>query len=171
VGERDDLEGSSVDEVREGPVIADLRRALETRSLIGQAMGILMERLDIDAERAFVVLQHISATENTKLLEVAEGLVRTRRLGNEDVRPTDVATPTVDPGLSPREMQVMRLIASGSTNDEIAQQLFLGINTIKTYIRTAYRKVGVSRRSQAIIWGREHGLVDADAAENPSRIW
>ncbi len=61
-------------------------------------------------------------------------------------------------GLSAREAEVLALICRGLSNAEIAEQLFLGVNTIKTYIRSAYRKIGVDRRSQAVIWGFEHGL-------------
>lgn len=61
-------------------------------------------------------------------------------------------------GLSPREAEVLGLIVQGLSNDEIAARLFLSINSVKSYIRMAYRKAGVSRRSQAIVWGIEHGF-------------
>lgn len=60
--------------------------------------------------------------------------------------------------LSPRELQVVSGICRGLSNAEIGVEVFLGINTIKTYIRNAYRKMGVETRSQAVIWGIEHGL-------------
>jgi DNA-binding NarL/FixJ family response regulator len=62
--------------------------------------------------------------------------------------------------LSSREIEVLRCIASGLSNDEVAKELYLGINTIKTYIRTAYRKIGVDRRSQAVLWAIENGLIE-----------
>jgi DNA-binding CsgD family transcriptional regulator len=55
-------------------------------------------------------------------------------------------------GLSPRECEVLRLIADGLTNEEIADQVCLSINTVKTYVRTAYRKIGVTSRAQAVRW-------------------
>lgn len=58
----------------------DVRAALTTRSAIGQAQGILMERFSIDSMQAFAVLQRISQNSNHKLRDVALGLVRTRRL-------------------------------------------------------------------------------------------
>ncbi|WP_338089688.1 helix-turn-helix transcriptional regulator [Nocardioides lijunqiniae] len=58
--------------------------------------------------------------------------------------------------LSPRELDVLRLIAIGLTNQEIATRLHLSMNTIKTYIRTGYRKLGVVHRSQAVILMRDH---------------
>ncbi|WP_133412058.1 GAF and ANTAR domain-containing protein [Vallicoccus soli] len=56
-----------------------LHRALETRGLIGQAQGLLMERFGIDAGRAFDVLNRVSQDSNTRLVDVALRLVETRR--------------------------------------------------------------------------------------------
>lgn len=55
-----------------------LGMAIATRTVIGQAEGILMERFDISAEQAFAVLQRVSSHSNVKLNRVAEELVRTR---------------------------------------------------------------------------------------------
>jgi NarL family two-component system response regulator LiaR len=60
--------------------------------------------------------------------------------------------------LSARETDVIALVSQGLSNQEISAELFLGINTIKTYIRTAYRKMGVKSRSQAVLWGLERGM-------------
>lgn len=54
--------------------------AMDARTVIGQAQGILMERYDIDAERAFAALKRISSTSNVKLHEIAERLVVERTL-------------------------------------------------------------------------------------------
>ncbi|GAA2137727.1 GAF and ANTAR domain-containing protein [Nocardioides koreensis] len=54
--------------------------AVDARTVIGQAQGILMERYDIDAERAFAVLKRISTTSNVKLHEIAQRLVVERTL-------------------------------------------------------------------------------------------
>jgi DNA-binding NarL/FixJ family response regulator len=61
-------------------------------------------------------------------------------------------------GLSPRETDVMRMITLGMTNQEIADELYLSGNSIKTYIRNAYRKVGVSTRHQAVAWCLQNGF-------------
>jgi len=55
-------------------------RGIATRTVIGQAQGILMERFDLTADTAFEVLRRISQDSNTKLLDVAADLVRVRRL-------------------------------------------------------------------------------------------
>jgi DNA-binding NarL/FixJ family response regulator len=65
-------------------------------------------------------------------------------------------------GLSERESEVLSLITQGRSNAEVAQAAYLSINTVKTYIRTAYAKIGVTSRTQAVLWGIEHGLhIDA----------
>ena len=70
-----------------------------------------------------------------------------------------------DYDLTPREAEILSLVTQGLTNAEIGGRLYLSINSVKTYIRTAYRKIDVSRRAQAVAWGMAHGLAplaDAD---------
>ena len=59
-------------------------------------------------------------------------------------------------GLTSRELQIVSLIAKGYSNQEIADELYLSINSIKTYIRSAYRRIGVERRTQAVLWAITH---------------
>jgi DNA-binding NarL/FixJ family response regulator len=61
-------------------------------------------------------------------------------------------------GLTPREAEILALITQGLTNQEIADRVYLSINSVKTYIRTAYRRIGVERRSQAVLWGVANGF-------------
>lgn len=67
--------------------------------------------------------------------------------------------PGRDAGLSPREAEVLALIAKGLSNQEIAATAFLSVNTVKTHIRHAYAKIGVTRRPQAVVWALQHGFV------------
>ncbi len=60
--------------------------------------------------------------------------------------------------LSNREVSVLELVSRGMTNQDIAAQLYVSINTVKTYIRSAYRKIGVTRRAQAVLWAVHHDL-------------
>jgi DNA-binding NarL/FixJ family response regulator len=66
-----------------------------------------------------------------------------------------------DLNLSPREQSVLGLIVGGRSNDEVAAELYLSINTVKSVIRSIYRKIGVTSRSQAVAWGVEHGFPSA----------
>ncbi len=61
--------------------------------------------------------------------------------------------------LSERELDVLRLICAGKSNQEIANELFLALNTVKRHANHLYAKLGVSRRSQAILEARRLGLV------------
>ena len=61
-------------------------------------------------------------------------------------------------GLSSREAEIIALITQGLSNQEIADRAYLSINSIKTYIRSAYRKIQVTSRSQAVLWGVENGF-------------
>jgi len=65
-------------------------------------------------------------------------------------------------GLSEREAEMLTFITRGLSNEEIARRAYLSINTVKTYIRTAYRKIGVSNRAQAVAWGFRHGFTSTD---------
>jgi len=65
----------------------DLEAARESRALVGQAQGILMERHGLDADRAFAVLRRHSQQGNLKLADVAHQLVTTRRLPEPTRRP------------------------------------------------------------------------------------
>jgi DNA-binding NarL/FixJ family response regulator len=66
--------------------------------------------------------------------------------------------PGKEHGLTAREAEIIALITQGLSNQEIAQRSYLSINSVKTYIRTAYRKIGVERRAQAVLWGIKHGF-------------
>jgi DNA-binding NarL/FixJ family response regulator len=61
-------------------------------------------------------------------------------------------------GLTNRESEVLALITQGHSNAEIAATMFLSPNSIKAYIRSAYQKIGVGSRTQAVLWGVEHGF-------------
>lgn len=66
--------------------------------------------------------------------------------------------PAKESGLSAREAEVVGLIVQGLSNEDIATSCYLSHNTVKTYIRSAYRKMGVTTRARAVAWGIAHGL-------------
>lgn len=65
-------------------------------------------------------------------------------------------------GLSPREVEVLALVTQGMSNQEVADRLFLTINTLKSHIRQAYKKIGVTSRAQAVAWCMQHGFAPPD---------
>lgn len=80
-----------------------------------------------------------------------------------DPPPRARSTPALDwpgraEGLTDREAEVLALITQGLSNAEVAQLTYLSPNTVKSYIRTIYRKIGVASRTQAVLWGVAHGF-------------
>ena len=61
-------------------------------------------------------------------------------------------------GLSSREAEILALITQGLSNDEIAARAFISINSVKSYIRGAYRKINVTSRTQAVLWAVDNGF-------------
>jgi len=89
---------------------------------------------------------------------IAESLSILERIAS---RPPDVTTPLGDrpAGLSERESEILRLIATGLTNAEIAHRLLRSPHTIDTHVRRIYRKLGVQSRGAATRMAAEHGLL------------
>ena len=65
----------------------------------------------------------------------------------------------VSVALSPREFTVLRFLASRLTQREIADDLFVSMNTLKSHIRSLYRKLGVQSRVAAVESGHAAGLI------------
>ena len=80
------------------------------------------------------------------------------RVGETILPPPRLDTPRGTAELSTRETEVLDLICRGMSNLEIAEQLFVSVNSVKTYVRQIYQKIGVGRRSQAVAWGLSHGF-------------
>jgi DNA-binding NarL/FixJ family response regulator len=62
-------------------------------------------------------------------------------------------------GLTDRESEILALITQGKNNAEVAALTYLSPNTIKSYIRVIYRKINVASRTQAVLWGVNHGFI------------
>lgn len=92
-------------------------------------------------------------------------------VANHDVPPSSAAAandsdwPGREYGLTMREAEMIALVTLGLTNSEIARRLYISGNTVKTYIRAAYRKIGVTHRSQAVAWGLRHNITPQTVRE------
>ena len=67
-----------------------------------------------------------------------------------------------DDGLTPREIEVLKLIAGGLSNTEIAERLVLSHATVKTHINRIFSKIGARDRAQAVRYAYDHGLEPSD---------
>jgi len=88
--------------------------------------------------------------ENVVPPAVASGLVSEIRLRKQDDTPV----------LTPREQEILRLIAAGKSLPDIAQELFLGLTTVKTHVQHLYEKLGVSDRAAAVASAMRRGLIE-----------
>jgi DNA-binding NarL/FixJ family response regulator len=61
--------------------------------------------------------------------------------------------------LTPREVDILLLLAQGMSNDEVAQALFLEVSTVKSHLARMLPKLGVKSRLQAVVWAYQNGLV------------
>jgi DNA-binding NarL/FixJ family response regulator len=118
------------------------------------ASGFLLK--DVTAERLFEAVRVVAAGE--ALLAPAV----TRRLISEfaRLRPTDEAPAAAElAALTPRETQVLRLVAGGLSNPEIAARLVVTEETVKTHVSRILSKLGLRDRTQAVVTAYETGLV------------
>src|SRR5258708_22885476 len=78
----------------------------------------------------------------------------------------DLSSQTVKDQLTQRELKILRLIADGLSNQEVAERLFITLGTVKWYLKQIYSKLQVSSRTQAIAVARTSGVFD----EKPGKI-
>jgi DNA-binding NarL/FixJ family response regulator len=92
---------------------------------------------------------------------VEELLTALRRVadGDQAFDPSHPKRPNDRGALSPREREVVRLLATGATNREIAASLHVGEETVKTLLSRTYTKLGVSRRAEAIAAAHEQAIL------------
>jgi NarL family two-component system response regulator LiaR len=69
------------------------------------------------------------------------------------------ATQVASLGVTPRELEILELIAQGLSNREIAEKLFVSENTVKTHSSRVFDKLGAKRRTQAVQLGKQRGLI------------
>ena len=122
------------------------------------ASGFLLK--DVTGERLFDAVRVVAAGE--ALLAPAV----TRRLISEfaRLRPAAPAPPAAVAELTPRETEVLRLLAEGLSNPEIADRLVITEETVKTHVSRVLRKLALRDRAQAVVLAYESGLVRPGSA-------
>jgi DNA-binding NarL/FixJ family response regulator len=116
------------------------------------ASGFLLK--DAPAEQLVTAIRVVAAGEALLAPSI------TRRLIEEFAhRPPSNARPAELAALSPRELEVLRLVARGLSNAEIASQLYLGDATVKTHVSRILQKLTLRDRVQAVVLAYESGLL------------
>jgi DNA-binding CsgD family transcriptional regulator/tetratricopeptide (TPR) repeat protein len=119
------------------------------------------------ARRARPTSQQAGAIEHLKFaggeferMHMHSALMRARALGDADHAPRAANSPAANPdGLTTREIEVLRLMAAGMGNREIALELTVSINTVFQHVRSILAKTGTANRTQAAAHAHRHGLV------------
>ncbi|WP_424643314.1 response regulator [Embleya sp. AB8] len=126
-------------------------------ALVAGAGGFLIK--DVTAERLFDAVRVVAAGEALLAPTV------TRRLIGEFTRLRPRPAPAGLAELTPREMDVLRLVAEGLSNAEIAARLVVGEETVKSHVSRLLRRLGLRDRVQAVVVAYESGLVVPRTAE------
>jgi len=132
---------------------------------------IMMVTSFLDDDKVYPALEagatsYILKTSNAK--QIADAIRRT--VGGETVLEPEVTTKMMhrmrsshqEPlheQLTEREMEVLLLIAQGKTNQEIADELFIALKTVKTHVSNILSKLEVQDRTQAVVYAFQNGLV------------
>jgi DNA-binding CsgD family transcriptional regulator len=122
-------------------------------------------RRDAESELASA---YLAAENHVPLRREIEGLARRARLALPDtdqIAPAEEAELTRDAtrGLTPRELDVLRLLGSGATNAEIGRKLYMSPKTASVHVTAILRKLGVNGRVQAATVADRMGLLGSDA--------
>jgi DNA-binding NarL/FixJ family response regulator len=119
------------------------------RAVAGGAAGYLLKGIDQDE-----MLQALRAVANGDTLLARQDLVRSLRGVSEMAAGSkDLIEPLTD-----RELEVLRLLATGLSNRDMGSILFIAESTVKTHVEHIIGKLGVSDRVQAAVWAARHGL-------------
>jgi len=146
-----------------------MKRHVLIYGLIG---GLLIALLKF-TEYRFLVIEHsfeiygglIAAT--FAVLGIWLGLKLTRNKERIVLKEVPIAVAAFTPddskredlGITRRELEILELIAQGMSNREIAEKLFVSENTVKTHSSRVLDKLGAKRRTQAVQFGKELGLI------------
>jgi NarL family two-component system response regulator LiaR len=137
--------------------------------LYGLLAGVLIALLRL-IEYRWLVVEHSIEIFGALVAAVfaSLGIWLGLRLTNQTVREVEVAAPVnfvrdqnrlASLGITPRELEILTLIAEGLSNREIADRLHVSENTVKTHSSRVFDKLGARRRTQAVQLGKEFRLI------------
>ena len=145
-----------------------LRRTVRDILVYGLCGGLLITVLKV-TEYRFLVLEHSVEIYGGLIAAIFAGLGiwlgLTLTRGQEKSQPASAGPFTPDEqrigelGITPRELEILGLIAAGLSNREIADRLFVSENTVKTHSSRLFDKLGARRRTQAVQLGKQAHLI------------
>jgi DNA-binding NarL/FixJ family response regulator len=140
-----------------------IRRELEEVEVIALT-SVLEDKSVVDAVRAGAIGYLLKDTESDELIRA----IKAAAAGQVQLSPKaaarlmrEVRTPDNPEALTERETDVLRLLAMGQANKEIAQTLSIGEKTVKTHVSNILAKLNVTSRTQAALYAVRIGLVEA----------
>ncbi|MFR9777889.1 response regulator [Micromonospora sp. MS34] len=156
------LDGLQVTRALAGPEVADPLRVVVVTTfdldeyvygaLRGGAVGFILK----DAGPALLV-EAVRAADNGDALVSPALTLRLLRHLNPPARPADGR---FRPALSDREIEVVRAVARGRTNQEIAAELFISLSTVKSHVSAIQRKLGARNRVEVAAWAWENRIAE-----------
>jgi DNA-binding NarL/FixJ family response regulator len=150
--------------IRSDPATADIRVIILTtfdldeyvyEALRADASGFLLK--DLPPEQLAAALHTVTQGDTLLAPAVTRRLIAHFTATGGPPRPPEVFTQ-----LTPREIEVLRLLAAGLSNAEIAAALFVAETTVKTHVARLLTKLGLRDRVQAVVFAYRHGIVPAD---------
>ncbi|MFD0687754.1 response regulator [Actinomadura fibrosa] len=157
------MDGLEATRLLAGPDVADpLRVVIVTTfdldeyvygALRGGAVGFLLK----DSGPALLVEAVRAAANGESLVSPSVTVRLLRHLAPAHADPAAAAVPREE--LTARELEVVRLVARGRTNEEIAGELFVSLSTVKTHLGSVQRKLGARNRVETAAWAWETGLM------------
>lgn len=146
----------------------DARRNVDELLAENHARRLVIYTWNMQPELVRASLISGASAHLDKRLRTAELVSALERINDGEVVVTDEADSVVvsgegdwpgrKQGLTVRESEIIALITSGLSNQEVADRSFLSINTVKSYIRSSYGKMDVTSRSRAVLWGIDKGF-------------
>ena len=133
---------------------ASLDREEHARAVEAGAAGILHKSADVDE-----ILDATRRLAEGGTLISQEELVEMLRLAGQSREEEREARASIEQ-LTPREMEVLRALAEGLSNREIAHRLHMSVDTERTHMMNILNKLGVHSRLQALLFAARHGLVE-----------
>ncbi len=131
-------------------LVAAERVAINDDAFVLLVMQDITDRKHTERE-LFEAIETVMADTSWFSRGLIEKLANLRRPGREGI---DASTPN----LTSRERQILNLICSGIDDEAIARKLGLSRNTVRNHGAALYRKLGVHKRTEAVVWGRENGF-------------